>query len=211
VDIDDVQAHYRHSYGRKLSDWSLVDEQEAVVEISWDDARQLTSLDRHVHAIDNPFSDLPTDTPMIFLLKDGDRTYLINTEGYNYCRYAVKAKIVDGGRDLGDNAPTVNERSNEMETYHDKSIRLVDLGSDASIDLLAKFIIQSMAEMHADMWSDCSEEGYDPPTAALVKETAADYAVDLLKDISNDVVKKIREMNVKADFRLELKQLTFSE
>ena len=41
--------------------------------------------------LENPFSDLPKDTPQWFVLNRGfgktERNYLVNTEGYEYCRY----------------------------------------------------------------------------------------------------------------------------
>lgn len=40
-----------------------------------------------IHDWDTP----PTDNPIVFILKlDDDHTYLVNTEGYTYCRYIAR-------------------------------------------------------------------------------------------------------------------------
>ena len=90
---EEAIEHYRHDYGRKVGDWDDV-AKCGTVKIPKAHAKLLTKYDRKVHAIDDTFSSLPTGAPMVFLLKDGKRTFLVNTEGFNYCRYAVLAKVV---------------------------------------------------------------------------------------------------------------------
>lgn len=91
----------------------------------------------------------------------------------------------------------------------DETVRLVDLGTDKANDLFAQFFIESMAEMAADMWNDGNEQPI--PTAEDAKEQAAGYALDMFNEWRDAIVKKIREMDVKVDYRLELKKIKFGD
>lgn len=90
-----VQA-YRHNIGRKCSSFEEA-EDDTHVTISADDAAVLGIYDADRMGITDPSADdLPrvlTDR-MVFILKRGAKHYLINTEGYYYCRYTALCTIV---------------------------------------------------------------------------------------------------------------------
>lgn len=90
----------------------------------------------------------------------------------------------------------------------DETIRLIDLGADETNTTLAKFFVESMAEMAAEMWN--SREGDRVPTAQDAKDRAGDYAFEMMNEWRDEIVKKIKNMEVRTEYCLELKLLVCS-
>ena len=92
-------AKYRHSRGRKSDQFSEVDH-EAALPISAADAAVLGVVDAASIGVQDPFDDLPSDLArqMVFIIKVGEKHYLVNTEGYDYCRYIMPCVIADAAR-----------------------------------------------------------------------------------------------------------------
>lgn len=86
-----VQQH-RHTRGRKSSTFSEVAGETPMV-ISQEDA-DILGVYELLH-VSTPFSDLPKELAdrIVFVLNHEGALYLINTEGFNYCRYVAPCTI----------------------------------------------------------------------------------------------------------------------
>ena len=87
-----IEEKYRHWFGRKLDSWEEANCGRYVI-IDTKDLKQLVTYDSKQEKLEDPFSDLPRNHPMVFLVKNGKRLYLVNTEGYDYSRYVVPAIV----------------------------------------------------------------------------------------------------------------------
>ena len=77
-----------HGFGRKLDRWSAVKE---VVTVSKDLFDRLPKL---LDVGDTPFDELPARLHRtIFVAVRKGKKYLVNTEGYSYCRYVALLKV----------------------------------------------------------------------------------------------------------------------
>lgn len=83
----DLYSHpLRHDYGRKCSEFS--DAPVVIVRES-----DLAGLQRftaeEIGVVDSPFDDI-SNMPLVFILEFEGDEYVVNTEGFNYCRYIFK-------------------------------------------------------------------------------------------------------------------------
>ena len=58
-----------------------------------DDAKQLGVYSAEQLEVYGPFDDIIGKVPLIFVLTYENDTYLVNTEGHNYCRYVLPCKV----------------------------------------------------------------------------------------------------------------------
>jgi hypothetical protein len=84
---------YRHDYNRKSSSFEDIDGPEIVV--TQQDADAMGIYDADAIGVEDPFDDIPErlGDQAVFILRFKDALYLINTEGFSYCRYVAKCKI----------------------------------------------------------------------------------------------------------------------
>ena len=89
-------AKYRHSRGCKRNQFSDVDD-AAALPISAADAAAIGVVDATTISVHDPFDTLPGHLAqqMVFIIKVGEKHYLVNTEGYDYCRYIMPCVIAD--------------------------------------------------------------------------------------------------------------------
>lgn len=104
--IRPIDKKYRNSdFYRKPGSFKEVDEEYKgtdPIRIPVCDASVLGIFDAYFLNINDPFDEIePYDeddmvmkVPMIFILRlDDGKTYLVNTEGYNYCRYVMPCVV----------------------------------------------------------------------------------------------------------------------
>ncbi len=85
----DLFDKVRHSSGRKLEDF---DEARQTVTLLASEAAQLD-----VTEVEDIWDDLPDKyADSIFIAAVGERRFLVNTEGFSYCRYVAKLRVVEG-------------------------------------------------------------------------------------------------------------------
>lgn len=91
-----LMAKYRHSRGRKCDRFTEVDG-AAALPISAADVAVLGVVDAASIGVQTPFDNLPSDLArqMVFIIKVGENHYLVNTEGYDYCRYIMPCVVAD--------------------------------------------------------------------------------------------------------------------
>lgn len=79
---------YRHGFGRKLAAFSEADKTVQVVD-------KLPSFSSDELGVRRPCDSFRSGVllPQCFLLTHAGVMYLINTEGYDYCRYVAKARV----------------------------------------------------------------------------------------------------------------------
>ena len=92
TDNEMLESHLRQMpQSRKCSDWS---EAEGLTELPQKDWNSL----QHFHDLSagsTPFNEVPDDLGMLFILhRPNGKTYLVNTEGFNYCRYIIECKLI---------------------------------------------------------------------------------------------------------------------
>ncbi len=81
----------RHNYGRRQYHWTS----NGTVTLKASEAELLQTYT--VPKGWSPFSDLPDEfADSIFIAQVGKSRFLVNTEGYSYCRYIAKLRIVQG-------------------------------------------------------------------------------------------------------------------
>jgi DNA-directed RNA polymerase subunit L len=70
---------------------------EAALPISAADAAVMGVVDAASIDVHDPFDTLPSDLArqMVFIIKVGEKHYLVNTEGYDYCRYIMPCVVAD--------------------------------------------------------------------------------------------------------------------
>lgn len=99
---DDLRTHLtefelavvRHSSGRKCGDWSEADSEEPIL-MGIEFAEKLGIFD--VSPASSPFDQLPEKFAggiFVARIRGTNKMYVVNTEGYNYCRYVAPCKIV---------------------------------------------------------------------------------------------------------------------
>lgn len=80
-----------HDYGRKRDSW----ESNGTVVLKASEAEELD-----IYVVPDgvvPMCELPEAyQDSIFIAQVGKRRFLVNTEGYSYCRYIAKLRIVKG-------------------------------------------------------------------------------------------------------------------
>jgi hypothetical protein len=88
-----IANRYRHDYNRKSDSFEEIDGPELIV--AQQDADAMGVYDADALGVEDPFDDIPErlGDQMVFILKFNDVLYLVNTEGYSYCRYVAKCKI----------------------------------------------------------------------------------------------------------------------
>lgn len=90
--IRDIEQLYRHDYGRKQG---VFESNERPVKIPAKDAKELGIFDASEDDIEGTFDKLWSNHQMIFILIVEGKHWLVNTEGYDYCRYIVPCVIVE--------------------------------------------------------------------------------------------------------------------
>lgn len=81
----------RHDYGRKQDRWTS----NGTVTLKASEAELLQTYTVPKGA--SPFEELPAEfADSIFIAQVGKSRFLVNTEGYSYCRYVAKLRIVQG-------------------------------------------------------------------------------------------------------------------
>lgn len=81
----------RHNYGRRQYHWTS----NGTVTLKASEAELLEVYT--VPARWSPLEALPPEfTDSIFIAQVGKSRFLVNTEGYSYCRYIAKLRIVQG-------------------------------------------------------------------------------------------------------------------
>lgn len=90
----ELVATYRHYFGRKCGSFKEADEVTRVT-LPANEAAILGIFDADELGVADPFDDIPKalSNQMVFILKRGEKHYLINTEGFSYCRYTAPCTI----------------------------------------------------------------------------------------------------------------------
>lgn len=86
----------RHDYGRKCCDW---DEADGQIEMTQELIDKLGVLDMKddVGNVYGPMDELPEQfAGGVFVATVGNKRYLVNTEGFSYCRYIANVTVVEG-------------------------------------------------------------------------------------------------------------------
>lgn len=85
---------------------------------------------------------------------------------------------------------------------------LLNLGSDEMTTVFAKFFIESMKDCSIEMWHDMvnssAGENIPVPDVVDIRAQAEDYATDLMNDVRNDIIKKIKEMKIELQLKREV-------
>ena len=88
-----IQQKYAHGQGRKCGSFSDVDN-DPVIKINKADLGHLEVHAASEIGVETPFDDLSSNMPQVFILLHGGQNYLVNTEGFSYCRYIARCKVV---------------------------------------------------------------------------------------------------------------------
>ena len=85
---------YRHSRNRKRTQFSDCD-LDTPIFVAPDDAEDLGVHNATDMGVVTPFDEVSDALAhqMVFIIKVGEKLYLVNTEGYNYCRYITPCVI----------------------------------------------------------------------------------------------------------------------
>lgn len=90
--IRDIEHLYRHDFGRKRGFFNSTDRP---IKVPKEDAEELGIYDAKEHNIEGTFDELWENAPLVFILNVDGKPWLVNTEGYEYCRYIVPCEIVN--------------------------------------------------------------------------------------------------------------------
>ena len=95
--IRPIDSKYRyHNFFRKPTSFSEVTETNIpAVNIPVHLAQELGMFTTEELGIEGTFDSFKIATPMVFIVSVNGKQYLINTEGYNYCRYVLPCVIVN--------------------------------------------------------------------------------------------------------------------
>ena len=85
------QSPLRHGFGRKYSNWNEAPSfDRPVTKEEWDSHVHIYQTER---TFNTPFSDGAPNSHLVFFLHRLDgRVYIVNTEGYEYCRYIARTE-----------------------------------------------------------------------------------------------------------------------
>lgn len=89
--MDTLQQRYAHHHGRKLDSFDQADDVVYVRRVDYD---LLTKID--LDPSDNPFTEMSLPRgDSVFVARHNGNEYLVNTEGFAYCRYVAQLRLVD--------------------------------------------------------------------------------------------------------------------
>ena len=92
----DKLYRYKLDYTRKPLSFEEVDQDWINrVPVSTKDANELGVYYAEDLEIERPMDTFAIPTPLVFVINYDDKTYIVNTEGFNYCRYVAPCDIVD--------------------------------------------------------------------------------------------------------------------
>lgn len=94
ISFEQLVQEYRHGNGRKCGSFAEVDNDETMV-LPFSEAHRLGVYGAEELGVVEPFSDLPKRLAdqLVFVLLFNDKHYLVNTEGFAYCRYIMPCVI----------------------------------------------------------------------------------------------------------------------
>ena len=93
--MNEIINKYRHDCNRKSTTIEEVDDTVIVVPKQDAEVMGIYKAESLGLTAEDPFGDLPDRlaNQMVFILEVDGVLYLINTEGYSYCRYVAKCEI----------------------------------------------------------------------------------------------------------------------
>lgn len=118
---EDEYRLIRHDQGRKVGSFADVQNDEKI-EITADLMNRLGVLD--MSETDDPNDDLPeeyADSVFVARLPDG-KLFLVNTEGYNYCRYVAPCVIADAAAEQIVYIVVRNDKFDEVFSTHEAAV-----------------------------------------------------------------------------------------